>query len=243
MNSSVLVIGDLHFPYHHKDALDFVAALCKRYTPDRIIQIGDETDGHSISFHDHDPDLDSPGPEFDRAERHLHDFRDVVGDRVDLLESNHGSLVWRKGLTAGLPKRVFKPMHEIWNLPKTWQWHFDIKLELCNGEQVYFHHGKTANVMRLSQAMGMSAIQGHYHELHGCNYWGTPGGLHFAAQTGCLIDWHSMAMAYAKNNLKRPVLGSLVILDGLAFTVPMVLGKTGRWIKTLPRKLNYVKIR
>jgi hypothetical protein len=260
-NASVLAIGDLHFPYHHKDALDFIHALVKTYKPDCTIQIGDETDQHAISYHEHDPDLPSPGDEFKLARKNMWDLRDIIGERVMFLESNHGSLVQRKRLTAGLPAIAIKGYRDIWfgehrdnedrlmlsgdprGLPRNWSWHFDIKLELCNREQVYFHHGKLANTLRVSQAYGMSAVQGHFHELFGVQYWGAPGGLHFAAQTGCLVDWHALAMAYAKNNLKRPVLGSLIILDGLAFTVPMVLNNKGRWIRQLPRKLQYVKIR
>jgi hypothetical protein len=259
-NASVLVVGDLHFPYHHRDALDFVSALCQRYKPDCVVQIGDETDQHAISYHEHDPDLPSAGEEFQRARQCLWDLRDIIGERVRILESNHGSLVQRKRLTAGLPVVSVKSYRDMWfgehrdnadrlileecpkGRPAHWTWHFDVKLPLCTGEEVYFHHGKTANVMKLSQAMGMSAVQGHYHELCGAQYWGTPNGLHFAAQTGCLVDWHSLAMAYAKNNLKRPVLGSLIILDGLAFVVPMVLNNKGRWIRQLPRKLSYVKV-
>lgn len=242
MNSSVLVIGDTHFNYHHKDALDFLDALVQRYKPDRTIHIGDEVDLHAVSYHEHDPDAPSAGDELKYARKCMADLLDIVGPRVQLLESNHGSLFHRKRFTAGLPKDIIKPNHEIWGVPKTWTWHFDIKLELCTGEMVYFHHGKSANPLRVSQGMGMSYVGGHFHEMCSVNYWGAPGGLHFAAQTGCLVDWHSMAMAYARNNLKRPVLGSLVILDGLAFTVPMVLNSRGRWIRTLPRKLSYVKV-
>lgn len=258
-NASVLVIGDLHFPYHHKDALDFIDALVRRYKPDHTIQIGDESDFHAVSYHDHDPDLPSPGDEFKLARKNMWDLRDIVGENMDLLESNHGSLVQRKRLTAGLPAVAIRNYRDMWfaaherddgrimlpahprGLPK-WNWHFDMKIELSSGELCYLHHGKLANTLRVSQSYGMSAIQGHFHELCSVAYWGTPTGLHFAAQTGCLVDWHSLAMAYAKNNLKRPVLGSLIILDGLAFVVPMILNNRGRWTRQLPRKLSYVKI-
>lgn len=240
-NASVLVIADLHFPYHHKDALDFLAALAKRYQPDRVINIGDEADLHSVSYHEHNPDLPAPGDEYKAAKRYMSALYSMF-PKLDLLDSNHGSLYNRRRITAGLPEVIFKPMDEIWGTPG-WKWHADLRIKLSSGEHCYFHHGKSADVLKVSQAYGMSAVQGHYHELCGVQYWGAPGGLHFGAQTGALVDWHSMAMAYAKNNLKRPVLGSLIILDGLAFTVPMVLNSRGRWIKQLPRKLSYVKIR
>ena len=60
---SVLVISDLHIPYHHKDAFKFLKALKDKYKPDLIVNIGDELDQHQISMHDHNPDLMSAGDE------------------------------------------------------------------------------------------------------------------------------------------------------------------------------------
>ncbi len=50
---------------------------------------------------------------------------------------------------------------------------------------------------------------------------------------GCLVDSHSLAMAYNKNNLKRPVIGCGVIIDSIPQLIPMVLNKAGRWIGRL----------
>jgi predicted phosphodiesterase len=41
---SVLVISDLHIPYHHPQAFDFLQALKTKYKPDHIVNIGDELD-------------------------------------------------------------------------------------------------------------------------------------------------------------------------------------------------------
>ena len=63
----VLVIGDLHEPYTHPDAYDFLCTVRDEYCPDIVVQIGDETDGHAISFHDSSPELDSAGVELEKA--------------------------------------------------------------------------------------------------------------------------------------------------------------------------------
>ena len=62
-NKSVLVISDTHFPYQHKDTVDFLKEIKSKYKPDRIIHIGDELDYHAISFHPTDPNLLSPSDE------------------------------------------------------------------------------------------------------------------------------------------------------------------------------------
>ena len=67
LRKSILCISDQHAPYHHPDTLDFLAALKKEYKPDCIVNMGDELDWHSISFHDHHPDLRSPKDELTEA--------------------------------------------------------------------------------------------------------------------------------------------------------------------------------
>lgn len=228
-NSRVLVIGDLHFPFHHRDSFSFLKAVKKKYKPDRVIQIGDEVDGHSWSFHDSDPDLLSPGQELSLAIDCISRLEKLF-PVMDLIESNHGSLVYRKQKSNGLPIGFFKTYNEIYGVSDKWQWHYDLTIKLSDGTPVYFCHGKTAQVVKLSQSIGMSAVQGHYHEKFNVEYWANSLGLYFAAQTGCLVDDNSLAMAYNNTNLKRPILGSLIIVDGQPKMLPMILNKKGRWI-------------
>jgi len=63
--------------------------------------------------------------------------------------------------------------------------------------------------------MGMSCVQGHFHEKFGINYWGNSLGLYFSMQVGCLIDDTNYAFAYNNVNLKRPVIGCGLIIDGV----------------------------
>ena len=56
-NKKILVISDMHVPYHHKDSINFLKAIKKEFKPDRIINIGDLLDFHAINMHTHDPDL------------------------------------------------------------------------------------------------------------------------------------------------------------------------------------------
>ena len=40
MHKSVLVISDLHIPYHHKDSFEFLKAVKKKFKPDTVVNIG-----------------------------------------------------------------------------------------------------------------------------------------------------------------------------------------------------------
>jgi hypothetical protein len=231
-NKRILVISDLHCPYHHPDAVAFLRAIKKKYKPTRVILTGDEADYHAISFHDHDPDLDSPSKELEAAIKALKPLYEMF-PKAEVLESNHGSLIIRKALATGLSRKFFRSPGEVLEAPKGWTWHFDITTKLPDGTHAYFHHSKGANVKKNSQAMGQSFIQGHHHESFEIAYWGNPNALLFGMTVGCLVDPHSYAMAYNKNNLKRPVIGCGVIIDSKPILIPMVLNTKGRWIKKL----------
>lgn len=231
-NKRILVISDLHAPYNHKDTVAFLSAIKKKYKPTRVILSGDEADFAAISFHDHDPDLDSPSKELIKAIDALKPIYKLF-PKAEVLESNHGSLIIRKALANGLSRRFFRTPREILEAPKGWTWHFDLNIKLPNGMHCYFHHSKGANVKKNSQAMGMSFVQGHHHEHFEIAYWGNPNALLFGMTVGCLVDNKSLAMAYNKNNLKRPVIGCGMIIDSQPLLIPMVLNSKGRWVKRL----------
>jgi hypothetical protein len=230
-NQIDLVIGDLHAPFMHQDAVRFMKAIKAKYKPHNVIFMGDERDGHSDSYHEHDPDLDSSGIELKKAIKQLQPFYKMFPKAV-VLESNHGSLFYRKAQTAGIPGAVLKSYREILEAPKGWIWKFDHVLDTHLGK-VYFHHGKSSTIEKLSKNLGMSACQGHFHNRFYISYWSSPIGLYWDANAGCLVDHKSRAMAYGKNNLQKGILGCLIIINGVPQLIPMVLNSKGRWTNRL----------
>lgn len=226
-NRRILVISDLHAPFMHPDAVAFLKAVKKKYKPTRVILSGDEVDFHSSSYHEKDPDLDSAGVELEKAIKSL---RPIYGlfPKAEVLESNHGSLVIRKAVTNGMSRRFFKGPGEILEAPKGWSWHIDITLTLPNGSRCYFHHSK-GKPIKTGQLYGMSHVCGHHHESFDIQYWSTPENLFFAMTVSSLVDKKSLALAYCKNNQKRPIVGVGLILDSHPVLIPMRLNKKGRW--------------
>src|SRR5438445_200303 len=96
---NILVISDMHHPYSHPDTLSFLKALKAKYKPDTVVCIGDEIDAHDMSFHDSNPDLDSAGVELDKAIKSLTPIYKLFPN-VTVVESNHGSMVFRKALVG-----------------------------------------------------------------------------------------------------------------------------------------------
>lgn len=230
-NSRILLISDLHIPYHHQDAIAFLLHLKEKYNPTRVICLGDEVDGHALSFHDSDPDLPSAGDEIRQALPVIAELFKIF-PKMDILESNHGSLVWRKAKVFGIPKHYIKSYNEVLGVDSGWKWSFDLTVDLPNGQKCYMHHGKTSNIIQLSQQMGMNATQGHYHETFKIDYWGNSTGLYWGMQCGCLIDDDKLAFNYNNVNIKRPIIGTGLIIDSMPVLEPMRLNSEGRWVGT-----------
>ncbi len=229
-NSRILLISDMHIPYHHPDTLTFLKHLKDKYRPTRIICLGDELDKHSLSYHDSDPDLRSAGDELRESIPIIQELQEMF-PKMDILESNHGSLVWRKAKTNGIPRHYIRSYNEVLGVGEDWKWHHDLTVELPNGNKCYFHHGKSPDVLKLSQQMGMCAVQGHYHNDLSVKYWANPSGIYWGLQTGCLIDDKSYAFSYNNVNIKRPLIGTGLIIDSLPMLEPMILGSDGRWLR------------
>ena len=231
MNKRILVISDMHLPYQHKDAIKFLAEIKKEFKPDRVINIGDLLDFHAISMHTHDPDLASAGHELTMARKYVKELESIY-PQVTEVDSNHSSLVYRRAIKYGMSREFLREYGEFLGTKK-WKWVDDLTLTMSNGQRCFFTHGRSADVLKVSQTMGMSAVQGHYHTKFVVSYWANPDNLFFAMNVGCLINQKSLSMNYAKNFRTRFILGCGVILDGIPRLLPMQLNDKGDWIKRI----------
>ena len=228
MYKRILVISDLHIPYHHKDSFAFLREIKKLYKPDFVVNIGDLLDFHAISMHDHNPDLYSAGDELKQSRIYIKELESLFPE-VTEVDSNHSSLVFRRALKYGMSKEFLKGYGDFLGTKK-WKWVDDLTLTMSNKQRCFFTHGRSADVLKVSQTMGMSAVQGHYHTKFLVSWWANPDNLFFAMNVGCLINQKSMAFAYAKNFKTRFILGCSIIIDGIPKLLPLVLNKKGDWI-------------
>ena len=231
MYERILIISDLHIPYHHRDAFAFLKEVKKQYKPDFVVNIGDLLDFHGMSMHDHDPDLASPGDEITIAKEYVKELEWIFPKVVEV-ESNHSSMVYRRALKSGMSRQFLKSYGEFLGTKK-WTWVDDLALTLSNGRRCLFTHGKAADVLKVSQSMGMNTVQGHYHTKFLISWWANPDNLFWGMNVGCLINQKSLAFAYAKNFKTRFILGCGIIIDGIPKLLPMVLDDNGNWIKKI----------
>ena len=217
-NSCILVISDLHIPYHHKSTIPFLTDIKNKFKPTRIVLTGDEIDAHAISFHDKDPDtLFSPSSELTISIEYLQPLYKLFPN-ANIMESNHGSLYYRKAKHHGIPRSVLRSYSEILEAPPGWTWHSQLIID-----NTLFVHGKSSNGLNLSILEGMNVVQGHFHSIFEIRY----SHRNWAMTVGCLIDDTELAFAYNKLQPKRPIIGVGIILNGIPMLIPMPLDKDG----------------
>lgn len=227
----IMVIGDLHAPYTHRDALEFLKFVRDTYEPDTVVQVGDETDGHAISFHDSDPNLDSAGFELEKAKLVLEQVHELFPELL-ICDSNHGSLIYRRAKAHGLPVQFIKKYRDILfpnHGAPGWSWGDAWVLQTPLGK-VRFQHLVSGDFMLNAAHERTSLVLGHEHGRFEIQFAASSEALYFGAYAGCLIDHKSLAFAYGKLHRKKPILGCMVITDGNPQLIPMLMNSEGRWV-------------
>lgn len=230
-NSRILIIPDQHAPYHHPDALEFLAAVAAKIRPTRVINLGDEVDGHALSMHDSDPNLDSAGPELESAKIFLHALARMFPVQ-DICHSNHGSLVYRRAFKYGIPTQYIKTYRDVL-FPDGggdgWSWKEKILIDLPNGDSVIAQHQSSGDILNNAAHERTNLVQGHEHGKFEIQFRSSTTALYWSMVSGCLIDPKALAFAYGKLFPKRPIIGCSAIIDSQPILIPMILGDDGRW--------------
>ena len=149
-----------------------------------------------------------------------------------LLESNHGSMILRRAMAKGMSKFFIKDYNEILDVSSKWKWVERLILETPKGK-VIFAHQFCKDIAKAVQQTATSCVQGHFHTVSEVKYVGNDYHLNFGMSVGCLVDKKSLAMAYMKVNLAKPILSCGVITNGIPYIVPMVLNKDGSWDRNI----------
>jgi hypothetical protein len=229
----VIFISDLHIPFEHPDALKFLAAIKKKYWKKAkkplVVNLGDELTWSAISYHEQNPLLPNASLELEMSLSPIQNLHKLF-PKMKIMESNHGSLVYRKQKSAGLPAAVFKHYNEILGIPRNdWQWVKDLTIKVSGPKTVYICHGRSADITKLAQLNGFCSVAGHFHEKMKIEYFANTVGVNWGMQCGCLIDNNSPEFDYNKLNLKSPMIGTGIIVNGDPKLYRMELNNLGRW--------------
>lgn len=230
--STILYFTDTHAPYHHPDLLDFLITMKDLYRPTMIIHGGDEVDHHALSFHNSDPSLDAAGPELEKARLFISELNTLFPD-MRICESNHGSLAYRKAKAHGIPVQYLKTYREVL-FPggggEGWSWHEHIRIEMEHGRDLQFQHSQTGDILKGAAHENANLIVGHEHSKFGIGYGANAIETYYSVYGGCTLDKTSIAYAYGALLPAKPILGCVIIKQGIPHCIPMLVDRHNRWI-------------
>lgn len=229
----IMVIPDIHAPYQHPDTLPFLRAVKTQFNPDLVVDLGDELDYHAMSFHDSDPNLDSAGVELEKGKEFLNELYGLF-PQVLVCHSNHGSMQFRRAKAHGIPVQLIKKYRDVifpeHGAPE-WSWAHNWRINTPLGEVLFKH--QASGILSDAAHNSCNLVVGHSHGNFSVEYSASSSHLYYGMYCGCLIDKDSMAFAYGKHSLRKPIIGCGIILNGRPILLPMVLDRGGRWIGRL----------
>ena len=229
----LLILSDVHLPFQHPQAFEFLQKVKKDVRPDHVISVGDIIDLASVQVsRPSDPNIDSPIFELEKARKEIK-ILEKIFPKMQICWGNHDLRLLRKAELVGIPRSMLRDINSILEVKAKWTWHDKIIITLPNGQQVYFTHNFKRNAMSSSKELGVSFCQGHFHTALSCEFWSSPTALNFALNVGCLINPKAEAFRYQKNFLKRPILGCAAIIDSSPRLYTMLLNSNGKWLGKL----------
>lgn len=214
-----LIISDLHAPYHHPGAIDFLADTARAWRIDDAYAVGDLWDHHRVSRHKPQAEALGPKQELEEARR----FNAELGKLFPKLRICHGNhdfeRVRKVANDAGIPGAMLKSWRALLQAPAGWR----LAEHFRAGGYVVFHGngyaGQSAGLNAIND-WGSSVAFGHLHAELMVRWHRRAGGLNWSLQVGCLIDPAAPAFAYGKEHRRKPVLGCGVVAEGIPFAVP-----------------------
>lgn len=230
----VLVWSCTQAPYHHPDALAFLATVKASHSPGLIVCAGDEADLQFLKYAR--PDSMSPGAELAEVQRFVRDLGRIFPEMV-LLSSNH--VDERIGYARGkgnLPAAMLRTWPDLIDAPPGWTWRDFL---ICRNWLFEHGHligkgsrGSIAEETIKRFRRPLSIMRGHHHSEFGEHI--KPVWINAAQQirlcyAGCLMDRREVGYTRAPT-----MLGCVMLIRGVPHPIPMITGKDERWIGKLP---------
>lgn len=207
----LLIIPDVHLPYHDADAWACVLDVARRWRPGGCIQLGDLNSFDSVSSHDVDPKVTlSLDGEITGANAALDELDAALKkggcprDNKWLLEGNHEVRLDRYALKLAPELRPFIDWRDMLHLDRRGWKTYSYKESFQLGELRFSHDVGRAGVNAARQSLldtGYNIAFGHTHRLQVVYQGQLSGKRHVGATLGWLGDWR--AIGYRHRDLVR----------------------------------------
>jgi len=213
----ILIIPDLHAPYHHKDCIEFFLHVQKkRGCRKRVVSVGDMVDFHSMSRHITETDADSPEEEYVKAMKFTAEFCEAFPEG-DMVLGNHDMIPQRQMKDIGLATSILKSNNDLYGMSSGWKIHPLYHVIDPDGWNVLVEHGIGSagkyGCANTAKEKRCSYIQGHTHSAAAVIYSQNHDSSIFGMNVGCCVDSSSLAMRYGKYGTRKGVMGCGVCTD------------------------------
>lgn len=214
-----LLIGDAHVPFHNPKSLKFLKDVQALYQipEDNVICLGDFLDLYSFSRWPKSPDAPvTVNQEIEGVRQEIKKWVQAF-PKLTITQGNHDNRIWRKAIGADLPSQVVRSIHEVFDLPKSWELH-ECALIQTKSPFLCVHgdgHGISPTTLQTNPRQhGVSVAFGHFHSRASIMHINTIGlGDVWSFHVGCLVDQDSFAFEYGSKAAFKPSLGCGVVLD------------------------------
>ena len=221
MNNNILIFGDLHAPYQHKDTLEFLSLLNESFNLDRIICTGDMLDQYPLSRFPKSPSAENVIVELKKAKKVVAKLAELF-PRMDIVKSNHCERLYQKAAVGGIPREFLIPYMELIGAPEGWNMYDDLSITIdATRQQLYVAHTKTGTPKQCAGRLASNVAFGHNHNKLGIEYISNPKQSFFGADVGCLISDKGYPFGYNKGTLIRPTRGVLIVAEGMPLSIHM----------------------
>jgi len=205
---NTLIISDLHFPFEHKEALNFCIRIKEKWDCKRIVFLGDIIDGHFSSFHGISTRAKGADEELELTKEAIKPWYQAF-PKAYICTGNHDAIFSRKLEASGVSNSWLRPIPEVLEIPN---WKFKDSWEFEDFVCIHGTDGKVIKNKLFKYGGDKSIIQGHFHSDSKIEYYNNN---LYGMQLGCLIDKDAYAFEYAKNTSAGIILSIGVIVNGV----------------------------
>lgn len=209
MGKKTLVIGDCHFPFHHKPALTWVLDLIKKLSPDRIIQVGDIYDMFSHTRFARSHDIMTPKQEVTEARVTAEEMWSIIqryAPKAELYQilGNHDDRPKKRILDKYPELASIVDISHLWEFDGVKTIHDSREELILDG--VIFMHGYRTKLGDHTKYNHMSTVHGHTHR-GGTIFIPIKGMTLWELDAGYCGDPEAAALSYGPQKINNWTLG------------------------------------
>ncbi len=208
---TILPIGDIHFPYHNKKALNKIYKVVKEKQPDYIIQMGDLIDQYYFSKYTKNVDFTTPEKELARARKDAELFWSTIQklspkSKCYQLKGNHDERLIKR-VQEKLPEitsLMKKVIDDLYAFPNVTTMPSERDELIIDG--LMFIHGHLSQLGDHSKKNLMNVVVGHSH-TGGVRFFKHKNKILWELNAGYLADENALPLQYGLQKMKTWTLG------------------------------------